>query len=96
MNIHDKARVQWACRRGMIELDIVIMPFLKYEYESLTDTDKQIFVTLLKSHDPDLFNWVINYSEPVNPEFKRMIKLIQQYIFTVNVVPVAESAKLTS
>ncbi|MDI6936201.1 succinate dehydrogenase assembly factor 2, partial [Serratia sp. Se-PFBMAAmG] len=26
MDIHDKARVQWACRRGMLELDVSIMP----------------------------------------------------------------------
>ncbi len=25
----EKARIKWACRRGMLELDVVIMPFLK-------------------------------------------------------------------
>lgn len=24
-----KARIKWACRRGMLELDVVIMPFSK-------------------------------------------------------------------
>ncbi len=28
MDIHNKARIHWACRRGMRELDISIMPFL--------------------------------------------------------------------
>ncbi|EIO4936544.1 succinate dehydrogenase assembly factor 2, partial [Salmonella enterica] len=27
MDIHNKARIHWACRRGMRELDISIMPF---------------------------------------------------------------------
>ncbi|MBB3306571.1 MULTISPECIES: FAD assembly factor SdhE [Enterobacterales] len=78
MEINDKARVQWACRRGMLELDIAIMPFFKFEYDSLDDTDKQVFIALLKSDDPDLFNWLMNHGEPVDPEFKRMVKLIQQ------------------
>lgn len=78
MDIHDKARVQWACRRGMLELDVSIMPFFKYEYDSLNDIDKQVFVALLKSDDPDLFNWLMNHGEPIDPEFKRMVKLIQQ------------------
>ncbi len=78
MDIHDKARVQWACRRGMLELDVSIMPFFKYEYDSLSDSDKQVFVALLKSDDPDLFNWMMNHGEPADPEFKRMVKLIQQ------------------
>lgn len=25
----EKARIRWACRRGMLELDVVVMPFLK-------------------------------------------------------------------
>jgi hypothetical protein len=28
MDINNKARIHWACRRGMRELDISIMPFL--------------------------------------------------------------------
>ncbi|MBA8870878.1 FAD assembly factor SdhE [Pantoea agglomerans] len=77
MDINDKSRIQWACRRGMLELDVAIMPFFKFEYETLSDTDKQVFVDLLKSDDPDLFNWLMNHGEPKDPELKRMVNLIQ-------------------
>ncbi|MDE9571687.1 succinate dehydrogenase assembly factor 2, partial [Xenorhabdus bovienii] len=30
MDIGNKARIHWACRRGMRELDISIMPFFEY------------------------------------------------------------------
>ena len=39
MDINNKARIHWACRRGMRELDISIMPFFEYEYDSLSDDD---------------------------------------------------------
>lgn len=78
MDINDKSRIQWACRRGMLELDVAIMPFFKFEYDTLNDTDKQVFVNLLKSDDPDLFNWLMNHGEPKDPELKRMVNLIQQ------------------
>ncbi|MEI2265642.1 FAD assembly factor SdhE [Erwinia sp. CGal63] len=78
MDINNKARVQWACRRGMRELDISIMPFFRFEYDSLNDTDKQVFVRLLESDDPDLFNWLMNHGEPADPELKRMVAMIQQ------------------
>ncbi len=78
MDINDKSRIQWACRRGMLELDVAIMPFFKFEYETLSDTDKQVFVDLLKSDDLDLFNWLMNHGEPKDPELKRMVNLIQQ------------------
>ncbi len=42
MDINNKARIHWACRRGMRELDISIMPFFEYEYDSLNDADKAL------------------------------------------------------
>ncbi|CUU25119.1 hypothetical protein EM595_2888 [Duffyella gerundensis] len=78
MDIHEKSRIHWACRRGMLELDISIMPFFEYEYDSLNDEDKQLFIRLLKSDDPDLFNWMMNHGEPADEELKRMVRLIQQ------------------
>lgn len=77
MDINDKSRIHWACRRGMLELDIAIMPFFKYDYDSLSDEDKALFIRLLKSDDPDLFNWLMNHGEPADAELKRMVQLIQ-------------------
>ncbi|WP_312836884.1 FAD assembly factor SdhE [Pantoea sp.] len=78
MDIHDKSRIHWACRRGMLELDIAIMPFFEYEYDTLSDSDKKVFIALLQSDDPDLFNWMMDHGDPADAELKRMVKLIQQ------------------
>ncbi|CAO97837.1 FAD assembly factor SdhE [Erwinia tasmaniensis] len=78
MDITNKSRIHWACRRGMRELDISIMPFFEYEFDSLNDGDKRLFVRLLESDDPDLFNWLMNHGEPADAELKRMVLLIQQ------------------
>ena len=77
MDINNKARIHWACRRGMRELDISIMPFFEYEYDSLSDDDKRLFVRLLESDDPDLFNWLMNHGKPADTELQRMVQLIQ-------------------
>lgn len=77
MDISNKSRIHWACRRGMRELDISIMPFFQYEFDSLTDEDKQLFVRLLESDDPDLFNWLMNHGEPADAELQRMVAMIQ-------------------
>lgn len=77
MDINEKSRIHWACRRGMLELDISIMPFFEYEYDSLSDEEKRLFIRLLKSDDPDLFNWMMNHGEPADADLKRMVKLIQ-------------------
>ncbi|WP_411705058.1 FAD assembly factor SdhE [Edaphovirga cremea] len=77
MDITNKSRIHWACRRGMRELDISIMPFFEYEFDTLTDEDKAIFVRLLQSDDPDLFNWLMNHGAPEDKELQRMVNLIQ-------------------
>ncbi|AWK14033.1 FAD assembly factor SdhE [Candidatus Fukatsuia symbiotica] len=77
MNIDNKTRIHWACRRGMRELDLSIMPFFEYEYDTLDDNDKCLFIRLLSSDDPDLFNWLMNYGESPDYELQRMVKLIQ-------------------
>lgn len=76
--IDDKPRIQWACRRGMLELDIAIMPFFKHEYDSLSDEDKACFIRLLRADDPDLFNWMMEHGEPADPALKRMVDLIRE------------------
>ncbi|WP_213990617.1 FAD assembly factor SdhE [Sodalis sp. dw_96] len=77
MDIDNKARIHWACRRGMRELDISIMPFFEYDFDTLSDEEKVLFVRLLECDDPDLFNWLMNHGEPQDSGLKKMINLIQ-------------------
>ncbi|MFA3762316.1 FAD assembly factor SdhE [Yersinia sp. 2544 StPb PI] len=77
MEIDNKARIHWACRRGMRELDISIMPFFEHEYDGLSNNEKQAFIRLLECDDPDLFNWLMNHGEPQDSELRQMVKLIQ-------------------
>ncbi|XBS69070.1 FAD assembly factor SdhE [Acerihabitans sp. KWT182] len=77
MDINNKARIHWACRRGMRELDISIMPFFEHDFDTLSEGDKCLFVRLLECDDPDLFNWLMNHGEPQDSGLKKMINLIQ-------------------
>mgnify|MGYP003365381299 CR=1 FL=1 len=77
MDINNKARIHWACRRGMRELDISIMPFFEYEYDTLSHDEKQHFARLLECDDPDLFNWLMNHGKPEDQALQHIIHLIQ-------------------
>nr|WP_256260817.1 succinate dehydrogenase assembly factor 2 [Shewanella sp. NIFS-20-20] len=70
MNI---ARVKWACRRGMLELDVLFQPFVNDHYEGLSDTDKQAFIRLLTSEDPELFAWFMGHEQCPDPELAAMV-----------------------
>lgn len=77
IGIDDISRIQWACRRGMLELDVAVRPFFEYEYATLSDEEKRTFILLLKADDPDLFNWLMGHGQPADPALKQMVDLIR-------------------
>ena len=69
-------RLQWECRRGMLELDVLFKPFLDEAYPQLDAADQARFRNLLKCEDPDLFSWFMNYNTPQDPDHARMVRMI--------------------
>jgi antitoxin CptB len=48
-------RMRWAARRGMLELDLVLEPFVNARYASLDEHDRERFQQLMICEDQDLF-----------------------------------------
>ena len=72
----DERRVCWHSRRGMLELDLVLMPFAEQVYPGLDNADKLRYRTLLECEDADLFSWIV-HREPVSaPELVYIIGLV--------------------
>ena len=72
----DKSRLKWACRRGMLELDVLFMPFVDEAWEYLSDENKAIFERLLVCQDPELFAWFMGHEECKDAELNSMVQLI--------------------
>jgi len=60
---NDPSRLRWACRRGMLELDLLLGAFLDNQYPLLNDFLKYQFVDLLAAPDPQLFDWLFGQAE---------------------------------
>lgn len=56
--------LRWQCRRGMLELDEILLNFLNNHYTNLSYDLKLKFNKLLKANDADLFDWLFNKSLP--------------------------------
>lgn len=74
--LDSKAKLKWACRRGMLELDVLFEPFVDDAYDALSDKDKYTFQRLLTCEDPDLFAWFMGHQECDDPELAAMVKLM--------------------
>ena len=72
----NKARLKWACRRGMLELDVLFIPFVDEAYDDLSANDQRTFERLLTEQDPDLFSWFMGHKTCEDNELNAMVQFI--------------------
>lgn len=70
------ARLKWACRRGMLELDVLFMPFVETGFDELNEQQQLVFERLLTCDDPDLFAWFMGHQTCEDPELRGMVEHI--------------------
>lgn len=73
-----KKSVYWHCRRGMLELDILLKNFFDEQFDRLNGSEKDNFVSLLQQSDQLLFQWLVN-QQPPSTEFTHIIEQIRQH-----------------
>lgn len=79
-NVHIR-RLYWQCRRGLLELDLLLIPFLEQVYPSLTQQEQKQFEVLLNYADPELNAWFLGSASP--PEaLNELVKKIREHAKT--------------
>jgi len=73
----NKNRLVWASRRGMLELDLILAPFVENVYDSLTENDQLRFEVLLECEDQTLFMWFMQREQPTDPNMQRILQIIR-------------------
>ncbi len=79
---NEREQLRWACRRGMLELDLLLGRFLDGHYLALTLAEQQLFKELLGCMDQDLFAWLLESRQPSDCKFLPLLKKIQAYART--------------
>ncbi len=74
----EHARLQWQCRRGMLELDLLLQSFLAHGYDRLDSADKQAFAELLDYPDQLLLEYLMEISQPLDARIAHVIRCIRQ------------------
>lgn len=73
----DTKRLWWGSRRGMLELDLILLPFLENVYAGLDQTDKESYWKLLESEDQDLYAWFMKRADPLDPSLQRIVDIVR-------------------
>ena len=74
----NKNRLMWASRRGMLELDLILQPFVENTYDSLSEHDQLRFDALLELEDQQLFVWLMKREQPTDPDTLRIVQIIHE------------------
>ena len=69
-------RLFWHSRRGMLELDVLLVPFSREVYPELSADDKATYNALLACEDADLFVWFMEKETPEEPRLAAMVSII--------------------
>ena len=73
----NKNRLFWGSRRGMLELDLILMSFIDNVYPTLDAKDQLRYQQLLKEDDQDLFTWLVHREDPRDSDLLMIVTLIR-------------------
>lgn len=71
-------QLYWQCRRGMWELDLYLIPFLRERYAELEALEQEAFAQLLELPDVELYAYLTGYSLPVSP-IDKIVASVREY-----------------
>jgi antitoxin CptB len=73
----ERDRIKWHCRRGLLELDLLLQRFLDTRFDTLNTGQVDVFKELLAYEDNDLLDMVMGRAEPVNTHLNGVLDILR-------------------
>lgn len=75
----DLKKLYWHSRRGMLELDLVLVPFAETVLPTLSGEQRQVYRELLDHEDQDLYTWLVGRAPAPDERLQQMVTLVRRY-----------------
>ena len=69
-------KILWQCRRGLWELDAILVPFVEKNFSALSNEEVELFRNLLSYEDIDMFDILVNKKPFEDDSLKGIINKI--------------------
>ena len=76
--IGELGKIRWHCRRGLLELDLILEQFNARHLAGLDAAQLERFRELLAFSDNDLLDLVMGRTAAPDPRFDAMLQLLQE------------------
>ncbi len=73
-----RARLRWRCRRGMRELDVLLIRFFDTAFDDLDACDIGRFQAILELPDPELQAYLVAGHACPDPTLERLLERIRR------------------
>jgi antitoxin CptB len=74
------SRLRWRCRRGMLELDLILRDFLDKGYTALNDEQKDLLDAMLEYPDQLLFDLLLGNMISSDQDIAQLVETIRHVI----------------
>lgn len=68
----NKDQILWRCRRGMLELDLLLRSYMNQNFDQLNKEDRARFITLLDYPDQTLLEILMGRQIPTDPKLESL------------------------
>ncbi len=75
--MNETNELRWKCRRGMRELDLMLLYYLEHDYPGADEEAKQAFEKILDMQDPELYFLILGKSEIDDPAIIDVIEALR-------------------
>lgn len=75
----EAGRMLWRCRRGLLELDIVLRVFVEQSYADLAEDEAEAFIRLLEHEDNDLWDMVSGRVQVDDATQARVLRILNRH-----------------
>jgi antitoxin CptB len=69
-------RLEWRCRRGMKELDLLLVRYLRNHYPAAASDERAAFVEFLELPDPDIAGYLLAGDSPIDPRHAALCRAL--------------------
>ena len=81
MDKNTLSKLRWQCRRGMLELDLLLNRFVEHEAETLSAEEIERFKSLLEQPDPVLYAWLLGTEKSQSPYWDSLLERLRSQDF---------------
>jgi antitoxin CptB len=73
-------RLTWHSRRGMLEIDVMLMPFTAHHYRTLSPEDQAAYRRLLDCEDQDIWEYLRGFREPDDVVLNQIVRQVREAV----------------